>query len=291
MEISQLPFLTLICAGILMLSSIVRSRGRNAVDVMLDLSDFSDLPRPATDQGEERPRDKSVRSVAATEKVLARVIVLSVVCVVLILRLLCGSPTFAGFLVTLLIGAAIGYLAAAASERRRKWHYRKQLEFYIPIVMERIVMAVQAGHDVLAALKVVVDVDEEVGRKSDSGKRTVVRDPVTLLMQRVYRLAESGRGVELSLHDTAAAVDCPAIRHAFLHLAQAHKEGGELVIPLRELSDSTQLYYQESVEEEIAKLPVKATLPLLCAFAGLITFFLTAPMMQVLEITSKAMPR
>jgi hypothetical protein len=86
-------------------------------------------------------------------------------------------------------------------------------------------------------------------------------------------------------------VECSALRHAFIHLAVAYSEGGELVMPLRELSDSTQLYYQESIEEEIAKMPVKVTLPLLCTFAGLIIFFLTTPLVQVLEMTSRALPK
>jgi len=64
-----------------------------------------------------------------------------------------------------------------------------------------------------------------------------------------------------------------------LGLAQA--EGGELVRPLRELSDATQMYYQESVEEEIARLPAKAVMPLVVTFAGLIICFLTIPLVQV----------
>jgi hypothetical protein len=81
-------------------------------------------------------------------------------------------------------------------------------------------------------------------------------------------------------------VECGAVRHCFIHLAVAHEEGGELVMPLKELSDSTQLYYQETVDEEIAKLPVKATMPLLLTFAGLILLFLTSPLVQVTKLFS-----
>jgi hypothetical protein len=41
------------------------------------------------------------------------------------------------------------------------------------------------------------------------------------------------------------------------------------------------------VEEEIAKLPVKAVLPLVLTFAGLIVCFLTVPLIQVGSLTSK----
>ena len=86
-------------------------------------------------------------------------------------------------------------------------------------------------------------------------------------------------------------VECSALRHAFIHLAMAYREGGELIMPLRELSDSTQLYFQESVEEDIAKMPAKATLPLLLTFAGLIICFVTVPLVQVLDMTSNAIPK
>jgi hypothetical protein len=72
-----------------------------------------------------------------------------------------------------------------------------------------------------------------------------------------------------------------------VHLSLAHKEGGELIRPLRELSDATQLSYQERVEEEIAKLPVKAVLPLVITFTGLIICFLTVPLVQVSSLTQK----
>jgi hypothetical protein len=57
-------------------------------------------------------------------------------------------------------------------------------------------------------------------------------------------------------------------------------------MPLKELSDATQSFYQETIEEEIARLPVKATLPLLCTFAGLIIFFITSPLIQVITMTA-----
>ena len=41
------------------------------------------------------------------------------------------------------------------------------------------------------------------------------------------------------------------------------------------------------IEEEIAKLPVKAVLPLILTFAGLIVCFLTVPFVQVGAIASK----
>ena len=155
----------------------------------------------------------------------------------------------------------------------------KEIEFHLPMVMERIVMAVQSGLDVIPALSRQVELSTVFGS-----------DPVTQLIERVLTLTESGMGFESALQVVAEKIECAAVRHAFVHLGVAVREGGELVMPLKELSDATQAYYQESVEEDIAKLPVKATLPLLLTFAGLILCFLTAPLMQVVNIVGRAHP-
>jgi Flp pilus assembly protein TadB len=169
---------------------------------------------------------------------------------------------------------------------RRKLYNRQQkflydIDYYLPIVMERLVMTAQAGLDVFSGIRVIGELarsDEELLNESV--------DPVTLLLERVYHLNERGIGFEDALSQVAAKIESPALRHSFIHLAIAQKEGGELVSPLRELSDSTQAYFQETIEEQIAKLPVKATMPLMLTFAGLVIFFMTSPMMQIMKLTT-----
>ncbi|MCB9029484.1 MAG: type II secretion system F family protein [Deltaproteobacteria bacterium] len=174
------------------------------------------------------------------------------------------------------IGACLGYIGGGVALDKKKEKYKKQIEFFLPVVMERLVMAVQAGLDILPAVGAAVKESEYVVVSKKN-------DPVTKLLTIVYKLTESGLSFERSLKDVASVVDHSAVRHAFTHLAVAQKEGGELVMPLRELSDSTQLYFQESVEEEIAKMPVKATMPLLLTFAGLLLCFLAPPIIQLIE--------
>jgi len=185
-------------------------------------------------------------------------------------------------LIVLLIGSlAVTYLIGKRAYTWRKLRFRREIEFFLPVVMERLVMAVEAGLDVIPALGAIV----KQARDGES------EDPVTRLLGIVHHLTEQGCGLDQSLQVVTNIVDCAALRHAFVHLGLAHREGGELIAPLRELSDSTQLYYQETVEEEIAKLPVKATAPLVCTFAGLILFFITSPVVQVMKIASEAMPK
>ena len=142
-------------------------------------------------------------------------------------------------------------------------------------------MAVQAGLDILPALKVIEEI-ESAGRKPSKIEEI---DPVTRLLALVVRYTEAGLSFEQSLREVAGAVKSNALRHSFIHLAVAQKEGGELIYPLRELSDATQLYFQENIEEHIAKMPIKATMPLLLTFAGLIISFLTGPVIQILNIS------
>jgi hypothetical protein len=182
------------------------------------------------------------------------------------------------FLVSL--GMGVGAIYSRRKITNLKTRYNRDIIFFLPIVMERIVMAVQAGLDIVPAITTATNFG--------SGGSKV--DPVTALLKKAVFLTESGMIFENALKDTAAEVESSPLRHAFLHLAVAQKEGGILIMPLRELSDSTQLYYQESIEEEIAEMPVKATLPLICTFAGLLLCFLVPPFLQVLSILTENVP-
>ena len=201
--------------------------------------------------------------------------------VVVSLRALVAPAQISSLLILLIGTVALCYLVSKRAYIWKKARFRREIEFFLPVVMERLVMAVEAGLDVIPALGAIVE-------QARSGEE---EDPVTRLLGIVYHLTEQGCGLDQSLQVVTNIVDCGALRHAFVHLGLAHREGGELIAPLRELSDSTQLYYQETIEEEIAKLPVKATAPLVCTFAGLILFFITSPVVQVMKIATEAMPK
>jgi Flp pilus assembly protein TadB len=180
--------------------------------------------------------------------------------------------------VGVLIGAAIGGLAGELyfSRRRenRKAFRLRQMEFYLPNAMERIVMGVGSGLDIVPAL-------HEASRKGT--------DPISQLLRWIVDLSEGGVPVESAFELASKQAVCPSVKHACIHLSLAYRQGGEIVRPLKELSDATQIAYQETVEEQIAKLPVKAVLPLVLTFTGLIVCFLTVPLMQMGSITKKAM--
>lgn len=170
------------------------------------------------------------------------------------------------------LGASLGDLYVRHRAATLKQREVQRLEFYLPTVMERIVMAVGSGFDIVPALA-------EAARGSN--------DPVSKVLLKICRLAEGGLPVEAALRAVSQEVPSSPVKHALVHLGLAYRQGGEVVRPLKELSDATQSHYQDSVEEAIAKLPVKAVLPLVLTFAGLIVCFLTVPLVQVSSLTSK----
>jgi len=164
------------------------------------------------------------------------------------------------------LGAAAGDLYYRGKKEKLQKLTGKRLEFFLPLAMERLVMAVTSGLDIIPALS-------EAARKNT--------DPVSDVFRRIVSLSESGLRVEQAISSIANEVPSSSVKHALVHLGLAYKQGGEVVRPLKELSDATQTQYQETVEEDIAKLPVKAVLPLILTFTGLIVCFLTVPVMQI----------
>ncbi len=182
------------------------------------------------------------------------------------LSLFLRHGTLALFILYAALGGFAGELIYRGRLERARRELTRRLEFYLPAAMERVVMAVGAGLDIIPALS-------EAARKSE--------DPVSDIFRSIVSLSEGGLRVERAIEMTAGTVPSSPVKHALVHLALAYKQGGEVVRPLKELSDATQTQYQESVEEEIAKLPVRAVLPLMLTFTGLIVCFLTVPVLQV----------
>lgn len=190
-----------------------------------------------------------------------------------------GKETGLNSLIAAFTGYGLVRLVSRIVRENKMQRRKEEVEFFLPIFMEQIVMGVQAGLDVVPAIKEALQ-----GGAAGSGK---LRE----LLQETILLSERGIPFTQALDQVSLKIDIPAVRHAFIHLKLAFSQGGELVRPLRELSDATQLQYQESVEEEIAKLPVKAVMPLVLTFAGLMICFLTVPIVQLSSIMKKVTPQ
>ena len=184
--------------------------------------------------------------------------------------------------------AAFGISVIAIGQylKIKKENQNRLIAQLIPLVMERLVMAVEAGLDIISAIKSVIEIDKLAQKK----QKKIAADPIVQALSSVIEIAERGASFDDSLKLVAKKYNNHALTHAFVHLGIAFKEGGEVVGPLRELSDATQSYYQETIEEDLAKLPVKATAPLVVTFAGLILFFLSSPLVQIISFAAKAVP-
>lgn len=182
-----------------------------------------------------------------------------------------------------LLGGCAGFFVSRTMPARRRHQYHERLSYFLPIVMERLLMGVQAGLDIVAALTRITEIQADISKYHRGVALHQDLDPVSRLLKIVLQLTERGMLFEEALGIVARTTLSSPIRHSFVHLALAHREGGELSMPLRELSDATQIYYQETIETEIAKLPVKATAPLALVFCGLLMFFVTAPLIEVLN--------
>jgi len=155
---------------------------------------------------------------------------------------------------------------------------KRKITFYLPLTIERLVMSVQSGLDIGPSIEKLVA----------NGTSANTNNPCEELFSQVIALNTSGLTLEESLQEIANKSSLPVIKHTFSHLASAQRDGGEILRPLLELADATQQAYQEEMDEEIAKLPIKATLPLILTFSGLLICMMTPPILQVLSLIAKS---
>ena len=261
--------------GVALTGFVLARRGivRHPEDVVNDLSMYRNK-QPVNFDAHDLGVEKKSKNQNRSEMILIPSLLSSTI----LLMLACSTTdvTLEQVLSLMVIGAGAGVIVVRRRTSTRARRLQQQISFFLPVVMERVVMGVQAGLDIVPALKAAAQHDS-----------TQPLDPVSAMIQNALRLAENGIPLDQVLKSISSPVDSSALRHAFLHLGLAYRDGGELSAPLRELSDATQLHYQESVEEEIAKLPARATLPLIIIFAGLLVSFITTPMLQVLKLSDK----
>lgn len=291
MELSWIIKFIVLAGATLVLYNFVRKPGRSAEDVLQDLQELYPHTGNELSSTLNCPSNQTVE-VNLLKGLKAEIIskgetvdltdmrwpIIIGALIGVLTAIVLGVTKLPALLLSFIGGAAAVYLTGGIRQRAQQTQLIQEIEQLLPVVMERLVMAVQSGLDIVAALNTVVKLDQQESQMDNE------QDPLSELLGVVTNLSESGLSFASALNQVAEAIPCVALRHAFVHLGLAYQEGGELVTPLRELSDATQLYYQESIEERIARLPVKATMPLILTFAGLVICFITAPLLQVLDV-------
>ena len=146
----------------------------------------------------------------------------------------------------------------------------------LPLFLEQLVMAVQSGLDIPAAIGVILEFRKDK------------RDECTDVFRSIHRGLQAGYTFDEAIQSVQEKTQRSSLAYVCTYLAHAHREGGALSEALRELSTSIQARYEDDQEEWIATLPVKATMPLLIIFLGLLLLFLTPPLLQLLQLLENA---
>lgn len=142
----------------------------------------------------------------------------------------------------------------------------------LPLFLEQLSMALKSGYDLQAAMRVVIEL------------RVHHDDPCARMFLRVQRAIEKGASFDEALSLIEGESSNGAIQYFCRYLRHSYQHGGNLSESLQELSESVQQRYEDDQETWIATLPVKATMPLLLLFLGLLLLFLTPPLLQVLSL-------
>jgi Flp pilus assembly protein TadB len=170
-------------------------------------------------------------------------------------------------------GAFVGF-ALPLSWLERKIRARQEMTLYfLPLVIEQIAIGVSSSLDIGPCLSMLVNMATE--RES--------HNPVSEMFIHAEKLMRSGLNLEESLVEVAEANGQHEIKHAFLFLAQCSKHGGEISKQLQELADAVMTQRQVQVEAKIAQLPVKATGPLGCVFAGFFGLLFAGLVVRLME--------
>ena len=70
----------------------------------------------------------------------------------LLVRMVFSQGNIPGNIVSVILAVALSYLYQRRRLETRKREFMKAIEFYLPVVMERLVMGAQAGLDILPAI-------------------------------------------------------------------------------------------------------------------------------------------
>lgn len=174
------------------------------------------------------------------------------------------------------IGAGVGiylafmgwlfYLSARQKEVERETLFR------LPILLESIILLVEAGLGVLPALQRVM--------REENGQDSSV---VCRILGVCHSLAASGIPFGQALSIVSDSVPQRTLKHVLLHLDISGTEGGELVPALRNLSEYVHNEWKLSVETRVKRLENLVVFPVFASVMGLLVLTSAVPLVPVLE--------
>jgi Flp pilus assembly protein TadB len=187
------------------------------------------------------------------------------------LTLLFLSPSLS--LLVISLSVCIGLQVPRSYLRRRAEQRDEEILFYLPLVIEQLVLGVSSSLDVGPCMKWIVEIADE----RDS------HNAVTELIAIAQRYMRLGVSVEESLSEVARLSGHTELKHVFTSLAYVVKHGGEVTKQLQELANAVASQREVKIEGIIKTLEVKATGPVGVIFASFMGLFLTSLGLQALH--------
>lgn len=176
-----------------------------------------------------------------------------------------------------LIGAVFGLLIGfqlpfSILERRIKAR-AEDILFFLPLVVEQIVIGVSSSLDIGPCIQRVVSMADE----RDS------HNPVTELLRHAQLYIKSGVSMGDSLMEIGRLSGHTELKHTFMSLAQVAKHGGEITRQLQELADAVASQRETKIESKIKKLELEATGPVGLVFVGFMVILMTGFASQLMQ--------
>jgi Flp pilus assembly protein TadB len=184
--------------------------------------------------------------------------------------------SIAGIALLTIAGAIGGGLVAVLYLKRQQCAYERRILFFLPLVMEQLILLIESGLGLLPALHGVLDIEEK------QEKRWI--NPVQHTLSLIYRISAAGVPFGIALEQIASVVPSRPLRHVLLHLDIGAAEGGEMVPALRGLSDHCHREWKHSVEGRIKKLENAVIFPVFLAVIGLMLLVAAVPLVPLIEL-------
>ena len=170
-------------------------------------------------------------------------------------------------------GGLLGYQAPFSILDRKIAARNDDIMFYLPLVIEQIVIGVSSSLDVGPCLQRVVSMADE----RDS------HNSVTELIRHAQMFMKSGASMEEALTEVGRLSGHTELKHSFMSLAQVAKHGGEITRQLQELADAVASQRETRIEAKIKKLELEATGPVGLVFVGFLVILLIGFGFQVMK--------
>jgi Flp pilus assembly protein TadB len=179
----------------------------------------------------------------------------------------------ANFWLLLCVGGLIGIQVPRSYLQRRAQQRDEEILFYLPLVIEQVVLGVSSSLDVAPCIKWIVEIADE----RDS------HNAVTELLALVLQYMKLGIATDESLCEVAKLSGHTELKHVFMSLAHLVRHGGEVTKQLQELANAVASQREVKIEALIKSLEIKATGPVGMIFASFMGMFLASLGLQMMS--------